>query len=262
MIMRTWMPLMGIALLLLTAAPALAQATNPAAAGGSDTATQPPKAPATDTSAVPAQGQSGDHPRRAAGFGEHNPSMFRDVTDEEVNDILAFTRENMPQVNAELVKMKDSDPSHFKQMCRRLRFEIRQLRELKSSNPEAFAKALEEKQLQAHARDLAQSFRKSSDPAERDRLKTELRTTLQKLLDAELITKRAQIRRLEDNLKRVRDELQDRETHRDDVVSKQLEEMTSPRADADPLDVPKGDGKHGPKAEGKHEGKRPAGGDE
>jgi len=260
--MRTWMPLVGIALLLLVAAPVLVQAANPAAAGGGDTATQPPKAPAADTSALPAQGQPGERPRRAAGFGEHNPAMFRDVTDEEVNDILAFTRENMPQVNAELVKMKDSDPSHFKQMCRRLRFEIRQLRELKTSNPEAFAKAIEEKQLQAHAREVAQSFRKSSDPTERDRLKTELRGTLQKLLDAELITKRAQIRRLEDSLKRVRDELQERETHRDDVVSKQLDEMTSPRADADPFDVPKGDGKRISKAEGKHEGTRPAGGDD
>ena len=259
--MRTWMPLVGIALLLLASAPVLAQATAPMTP-----AAPAPKAPAADQPAAPAPAQTGDHPRRPAGIGEHNPAMFRDVTDEEVNDILAFTRENMPEVNAELVKMRDSDPSHFKQMCRRLRFEIRQLRELKTSNPEAFAKALEEKQLQAHARELAQSFRKSSDPAERDRLKTELRTTLQKLLDAELITKRAQVRRLEDNLKRFRDELQERETHRDDVVNKQIDEMTSPRADGDSSDASTGpaktDTKHGPKAEGKHEGKRPSGGDE
>jgi hypothetical protein len=176
--------------------------------------------------------------------------MFRDATEEEVNDILAFTREYMPQINADLLKMRETDPAHFRQMCRRLRFEIRQLRALKTENPEAFQKALEEKQLQAHVRELAQAFRKSSDPAERDRLKQELRGRLQKLFEAEAFTKRAQIRRLEEALKKLRDELQNRETRRDEFIDKQVNDLTSPRADVEPSEQP-----GTPKAEGKREGK-------
>jgi len=162
------------------------------------------------------------------------PGVFRDATDEEIKDILAFTAENLPLVHEELVQTQTSDPDRFRQMCRRLRFEIHQLKALRASNEEAFHKAIEVRQLEGHIRKLAAALRQSKDSAEREPLKNELREALRKRFEADLFARRARIQYLEAALKRIRQDLASREAQREEILAKQLEEACSDPPSSEP----------------------------
>jgi hypothetical protein len=153
------------------------------------------------------------------------PGIFRDVTDQDISDILQFAQEHLPALHESLRQMQESDPARFRPLCRRLRFEIGQLKALKKTDEAAFQKALEEKRLQFLARNAADRLRAAQDPAERDRLRTQLREMVGKLFDAEQATREAHIRLLGKKLEEIRAELRERAAQRDAILDKRLEEM-------------------------------------
>jgi len=160
--------------------------------------------------------------------------IFRDVTDAEIADITAFAAENMPWLVPELNRQRDSAPEQFRQVCRHLRFEVAQLRDMKSRDPEAFRKAIEEKQLRFRTQDLASKARASTDPKERDALAQELRRVLERLFDVETATRGAQIGQLEGRLDALRNELAQRAANRDQVIKTRLEDALKGKRESDP----------------------------
>jgi hypothetical protein len=205
-------------------------------------ATKPPlppgPPPGPPEAGPPDRGQEKRHP----GSGMENdrsggrfrvPHPFRDVTEEEVADILAFTGEHMPWLKQELEKTRQGDPDRFRAMCRRLRFEIGQLRALKEQDPEAFKKALQERQLKFRGMDVAAKIRSSTSPEERARLVEELRKMLNQQFDLEMATQGAMIKRLEERLAQVRTELKERSAKRAEILKNRLDEMLTPRPEPD-----------------------------
>ena len=80
----------------------------------------------------PRRGPPGDGRR---GFDRrHVPPMFRELTDEQIEEILAFVKEKMPWRYERLKEWQEEKPEFFRRMCRRLRFEIGQLQRLKKDN--------------------------------------------------------------------------------------------------------------------------------
>jgi len=172
----------------------------------------------------PPPGRFPDHDPEGRPPGLRVPRMFRDASEEEIADILAFTGEHLPWVRAELQRLRESDAERFRQLCRRLRFEIGQLRALRERDAEAFAKAIEERQLQSRAQDLATKARAAS-AQDREALVAELRKVLERRFDLELLTQEAHLRRLEERLDEVRRELKDRAAHRAELVQKTVDDM-------------------------------------
>ena len=153
------------------------------------------------------------------------PGIFRDATDQDISDVLQFAQQHLPMLHEALQQMRESEPVRFRALCRRLRFEIGQLKALQKADQAAFQKALEEKRLQFLARNTADRLRAAQDPAERERLRTQLRETVGKLFDAELATREAHIRLLEKKLEEIRAELRQRANQREALVQNRLEEM-------------------------------------
>jgi len=172
--------------------------------------------------------REGDEGRR----GMRVAPMFRDVTDEDVAEILKFVGEHMPWMKADLEKMRQSDAGRFRQVSRHLRFEIAQLQRLKEQDPDAFRRAIEEKQLKFRSQELAAKVRAAADPKERVAQRGELRNVLDRLFDAETATRAAQIRQLESRLLALRKELQDRAAARREIVDKRLEDMLKVRPES------------------------------
>jgi len=210
-----------------------------------------PSTPGPDAAreGAPAEGRS--HVRVAP--------IFRDVTDADIADIMAFATENMPWLIPELNRQRDSAPEQFRQVCRHLRFEVAQLRDLKNRDPEAFRKAIEEKQLRFRTQDLASKARAATDPKERDALAQELRNVLERLFDVEMATRGAQIGQLEGRMDALRKELAQRAANRDQVIKTRLEEALKGKREPDqkyrpPERTDKGDrwGKGGAADRGDH----------
>jgi len=170
------------------------------------------------------------------------PAIFRDVTDEQVENILAFVRKYMPWRVESLQKMQESEPEQFRQLCRRLRFEVSQLLHLKDRDEAAFHKAIEERRIRMRAAELAQRVRETRSPQEREALVQELRGVINEMFELEMATQEAHIRGLEERIEQLRRELRDRAEHRREIVEQRLREAMEDR----PEPREPGPGKRGP----------------
>jgi hypothetical protein len=216
---------MGVTAIALVAGTGLFQGggSTALAQGPSATGDRPPRAQRPE----PAERED-DEGRR----GMRVAPMFRDITDEDVAGILKFVGEHMPWMKADLEKMRESAPSRVRLVCRHLRFEIAQLERLKEQDPDAFRRAIEEKQLKFRSQELAAKVRAAADPKERQAQRGELRGVLDRLFDAETATRAAQIRQLESRLQTLRKELQDRTASRREIVDKRLDAMLKVRPES------------------------------
>jgi polyhydroxyalkanoate synthesis regulator phasin len=222
-----------------------APAPPPAATPGSTAilaAETPAPTPSPGAKRRPGEGDRDRDDRHGTGR-TRVPPIFRDATDEEIADIMAFTGQYLPWLRTDLEKMRQGDPDRFRQTCRRLRFEVSQLRALKERDAAAFQKAIEERQLRTRSQDLAAKIRAATDPKEKEGLTNELRQVLARMFDAEMVTREAHLRGLEERLESLRKELKDRATHRQEIIDRRLDETlkgspdpppTSPPAEAQP----------------------------
>jgi polyhydroxyalkanoate synthesis regulator phasin len=201
-------------------------------AGHSDPAAT---APATGASARPAKPASGDADRDGQSQDGRSSMrvapIFRDVTEADIADILAFVDENMPWMRPELDRTRTASPDQFRQVCRHLRYEVAQLKDLRKRDPEGFRKAIEEKQLKFRAQDLANKARAATDQAERDGLVEELRNVIDKLFDVEVAAREAQIAQLEGRIEALRQELKTRAANRQQIVKARLDDMLKGKDD-------------------------------
>lgn len=157
------------------------------------------------------------------------PAIFREVTDEQIENILAFVRKYMPWRVESLQKMRESEPERFRQLCRRLRFEVSQLLHLKERDEAAFQKAIEERRIRMRAAELAQRVRETENQQEREALVQELRGVINEMFELEIATQEAHIRGLEERIEQLRRELRERADHRREVVEQRLREAMEDR---------------------------------
>ena len=75
-------------------------------------------------------------------------------------------------------------------------------------------------------RELARSFREATDPAERDRLKSELRESLLKSFELRVTRRKAEIANFANRISDMRKMLEKREANRDAIIDRRLKELT------------------------------------
>jgi hypothetical protein len=231
---------MVLLVIVLAAAPvavglALAAADGPGAKSQSTTAAAPSadKPGATPVRRTPDAERSERH-----GNGRSRTApIFGDATEEEIADVMAFTGEYLPWLRQDLEKMQQSDPEHFRQVVRRLRFEVAQLRGMRERDAAAFQKAIEERQLKARAQDLGAKIR-TADAKEKEAFTAELRKVLDKLFDAEMVTREANIRGLEERLTSLKRELKERSAHREEILQKRTEQTIKGNVDSNLSPLP------------------------
>jgi hypothetical protein len=172
-------------------------------------------------------------------FGRrHVPPMFQELTDEQVEEILAFVKEKMPWRYERLKEWQEKKPEFFRRMCRRLRFEIGQLKRLQKDNPKAYEAAIEEHRLRARAAELADRARGAEAEADRQKAKAELRDVLTRLFDAEGKAREAQIRELEGRIHQLREQLAERAEKRDRIIDWMLERLMAGDQEPEDDDAP------------------------
>lgn len=95
-----------------------------------------------------------------------------------------------------------------------------------------YALLKQDQELERMSHDLGQRIRRAS-PSEREKLTDELQTALNKHFDVRQERRELQIRRMEEELKRLRDSIGKRSEARDAIVKKRLNELTGAMGDLD-----------------------------
>lgn len=101
---------------------------------------------------------------------------------------------------------------------------------LEQEDPEMFAIMQKDHDLDRQALDVAQRM-KGAPKTEREKLKTELTEVVRKHFEARQERRTLQMKRVEDDLKRLKDQIEARSKARDEIISRRVTELTGDESD-------------------------------
>ena len=136
-----------------------------------------------------------------------------------------FLRLVAPFRIGELDALRKSNPEEYRQWVANLADRKRQLDDLRRADPTRFQLRLDELTLEQQSQHLGEQYRKATSPQEKERLKSELATLLDRLFDVRGQTKAAEVRDLETEIDRLKQSLAERQKKKAEMVKIRLEEL-------------------------------------
>lgn len=140
-----------------------------------------------------------------------------------------FLRLVAPYRLDELEALRTSAPDEYRQRVVNLADRKRQLDDLRRADPARYKLRLDELTMEQQSQYLGEQYRKAKSPEERERLKSELASLLDKLFDVRGQSKAADVRDLEMEIDRLKKALADRQKNKTEMVKARLEELLGER---------------------------------
>ena len=143
--------------------------------------------------------------------------------------ILRYLEENRPEEFERLTRLKEKSPSDYWRVLGRLGRRIRGrrfLEDLKEDDPERYEKVVRIKELERESRQLARKYREINDPEEKETIRTNLNNLLSEIFDLRQEERETETKRLERELKRLREKIIRRWENKEAIVNRRLKEMT------------------------------------
>ncbi|MCD5397508.1 hypothetical protein LR003_01065 [candidate division NPL-UPA2 bacterium] len=154
---------------------------------------------------------------------------FGAVTQEEEEKILRYLEENRPEEFERLTRLRERSPSEYRRILGRFGKRIRRrrfLEDLKKEDPERYEKVVHIKELERESRQLARKYREINDPEEREIIRANLNNLLSEIFDLRQEERETETKRLERELKRLREKIIRRWENKEAIVNRRLKEMT------------------------------------
>ncbi len=170
----------------------------------------------------PGRGPMGDRPDRS-GPGGPDPDF---LTPEQVDRLMGFIKENLPQFHERLAAARQNNPAAFRLMIHQAARRLFPIVRMKFENPELAEKMIAEFKAQIVIDDLTQRYRKASR-AEREQLKPQLRQHVATRFDMRLERLRIEIRNLQRRLDEAKQELTDQEENKQELIDERLDDLLS-----------------------------------
>ena len=160
---------------------------------------------------------------------EERPDLQKEdilyLTEEQENDVIRYLEKTYPDRIQEVIKFKKRRPLLYQQAISRGFREMRKLREIQATDPGRFERILKERSLEKECRDLARSYNRSGDSAEKQRIRTQLLERLEMLFDLRQTNRSEEIASLERKLAELKKENERRLINKKQIVDKRLEQV-------------------------------------
>jgi hypothetical protein len=206
----------------LAAAPLLALAATPTsqpAAKSAEVAGRlagPRTQPAGDNQARPRNRRpapSGDRPQPPP------------LTDEQIEQVLTFTREAFPNMYERLAAVRERNPQTFRRSINRVAKLVMPMIEMKMRDPAIAEKMIAEHRTQMQIEQVTARYKAADTPQEKERLRARLRELMSRRFDLRMDRLRAEIRNLENRLNAAKQQLKSQETQKDAYIRDRLSEL-------------------------------------
>jgi hypothetical protein len=153
-----------------------------------------------------------------------------------------WAKANDPALFEEVTRLESERPEEATRRWTRLAHEVRDLNWMKDHDPERYDSRLKIRKLEGKSEDLADRARRS-EGQEKEEAKRELKEVLGQLFDLREADKQWELKRLEDELSRLKESFDKRRAAKDKIVERRLEEMTGEAGDFDWDGGPGGEGR-------------------
>jgi len=148
------------------------------------------------------------------------------LTEKDLEYIYQYMSEIDPEGAKRLKNLQLKDKYHFNRQMQQLYREVMFLKRLKLEEPERYNESIKLRKLSRESGNLAESYRKSTDESEKEKIKQELRPILDRLFDLREKEKLAEIKRISEQLKRLRTKLEERNKNKELIIQNRLDQLT------------------------------------
>ncbi len=156
-------------------------------------------------------GRGGPGPEHEEGFDDELPPKEREA-------LLKELREHNPGGFKHLQKMRKAQPRKFRRRMRRMRPMLK--------NPKARKMMLKKWKGEWELRLLAETFKKTEDEGEKDKLKGKIRSVLNEQFDAKLKDHETHLARMEKRIAKMKERIAKRRKLKKKIVEQKLGQMT------------------------------------
>ena len=151
----------------------------------------------------------------------------RPLNDHDIDDVLAFTKQEFPLLHDRLVSTRDQQPRRFQMMMRRVGPPMLHMRRLKDDRPEFFDKMVQQHRTEFAIFDLAEQHAEATSDTEREQIRKQLRERVAEGFAHRLERLRYEIQEFEQRLGRMREALADQEANKDELIDGHLDKILS-----------------------------------
>lgn len=191
---------------------------------------------------------------------DRRPDRLPELTEARIEVIMTVISAHAPEYAAQLASLRDNDPAKFRMLLQRLRPRFAGALRLYESDPEAFELYARQMQLNTKIAHAVRAYRDARTDDDKAVRRVELRELINDRFTLQIEQAEREVIAIESRLDRLRTEIAERETNRDQRVNESLEALLTKKWKPDRLRGERPDGPHGDRRDGPGErghGERP-----
>ena len=148
------------------------------------------------------------------------------LTDQQTAEIMAFAKEDMPELYAQLVKLQTDDPRQARRLLQRLQRVWRRVQRYPVG--EVRKAAVARRRLGVEIYKVRKAYGEATDKAQKAKLREQLTKLVGERFDYDQIVKEYDVKRLERQLADLKAEIAERRRNRTKAVAAIMERLLSP----------------------------------
>lgn len=148
-----------------------------------------------------------------------------DHPDSSWSDVRMFLREHLPELEQEMVSLREEEPGEFLESLEEHMDFVDYLRELKEENRMVFDAVIKAEKLEYQGWAIADQILDEEDPDRQAELRSSLQEMLEQVFDARMLEREAEIKAMTDELDEIKSIMEQRRDRKAQIIRRQLESM-------------------------------------
>jgi len=168
------------------------------------------------------------HPRDGAGQRSPRAGRPTRLTKEQEEKLLAFLAKQRPESHKRLLELREENPRRYKWAMFGMWRSYKRVQGMPEAERKAYLKVQESR---IKALRIVRAIRGEKDQQKVAKLKEQLRQTAAERFEADQVLFEARLVRLEQRVKRLREDLKDRKQRRDEIIDERVKKMLEAKPD-------------------------------
>lgn len=147
------------------------------------------------------------------------------MSPEQVAELMNFAEREFPKLHRRLVSLRETDPTMFRKMIRRVRGPVSEIVRIQQHDPKAARRLIDAHRIEIDLTELQSQYQAARSDAQREQLKAKMRQLVAKRCELRLQRLKAEIAELEKRLERAKKEMASRERDQDQVIDQELNRL-------------------------------------
>ncbi len=154
------------------------------------------------------------------------PGPPKELTEEQEAEVIAFGKQYLPTKFEQIMEIKEEDPMQYKKILADSYPLMLHLKKLQNKDKTMFDLIIQKEELDAQSIKLAREYNEAGDEATKSRIESELLDVVGRLFDVRQEEEKAKADKMEEELKKIREALAEKDKNRNAIIQNRIDELT------------------------------------